>query len=178
MFYSFFAKPKKTHLTSKTFKRFGTLLTYGDSVQVRFHGSIRSTKICKEVFTSCKNIYSWNYKNPKEGSRVYDGKDFNENRSINEIKEAIIDKTMLNSRSVALINFGLHPVKSLSLRELKHLFQSFLKMVDTLRKDYGKKLATIIWRNTTPCCPEKRKWNNITSMRFLTTTVSIFYFHI
>ena len=143
-------------------------MVYGDSSQYRFYDSIEDEKSFRETFTSFKKEYLWNYKHyPNENIYYYDGKDYNETQCLTEIRESMLSRPMMNTNSVFLINFGIHPLMTVSLKQGIHFFERFLKMVEKLRKRYGESLPRVIWRNTTPPTIENTKKHNITHCRFL-----------
>ena len=148
-------------------EKLGMLMVYGDSTQKTFYNSIRNKKNYRETFTTFKNEYLWNYKRYFDARPHYDGKDYNETKCLTEIEDSMLSEPMMNSSSVFLINFGLHPLMTVSLNQMIHLFESFLKMVVKLRKKYGESLPQVIWRNTTPPTIENTKKHNITRLRFL-----------
>ena len=104
-------------------------------------------------------------------AHVYDGKDFNASRFINDIRIDILAENMRTNKSYLVINFGLHVIMALPFHKAKGLFQSFLKMVRELRNEHGlDEIPRIIWKTTTPPMPEAHEMH-IAHLRFLTRQV-------
>ena len=155
----------------KTQRKLGTLLTFGDSLQLRLHYSM--LQACRKQFKSCVNVYTWTYmhanNNPERKSWELDGKDFNETLFLSEIRQEATRPSMLDGKSVLFINFGLHITMTLPLEQAMHLFQEFLRMLTDLRKVHGEsRFPNVIWKNTTPPRIEASKQLNLTYTRFLT----------
>ena len=156
-------------------KSLNTLLVFGDSLGVRFFGSLSSKPICTTLFHKCKNIYTWTYVKHKyfteEQERIIkDNKDFNDTLFFNGIYDSLmLDNDMQSNKSVAVFNFGLHLLKSLSLEKTMELFDGFLKILQDIRKTLRENTPHVIWKTTTaPIAPMVEK-----NFRFMSLKVSL-----
>ena len=156
-------------------KSFNTLLVFGDSLGVRFFGSLSLKPICTALFQKCKNIYSWTYVRYKyfteeQEMHIKDNKDFNDTLFFRGIHDSImLDKDTQSNKSVAVFNFGLHLLKSLSLKKTMELFDGFLKVLQDIRKTLGENTPHMIWKTTTaPVAPMAEK-----NFRFMSLKVNL-----
>ena len=134
-------------------KSFNTLLVFGDSLGVRFFGSLSLKPIFTTLFQKCQNIYSWTYVSYKyfteeQEMHIKDNKDFNDTLFFRGIYDLImLDNDTQSNKSVAVFNFGLHLLKSLSLKKTMELFDGFLKVLRDIRKTLDMEDYNC------PCCP-------------------------
>ena len=127
---------------------------YGDSQGRRFYWSVIKHELCTKLFRKCDHTYTWTYKHFSSNSHddrfKFTGDDFNETRILNDIEYDITRSETQSSRSVLLINFGLHIVLSVGLERGFRLFDSFIETVERLRVKHGPdRLPLIIWKTTT-----------------------------
>ena len=169
-------RPIKLTPVNKTNNPLNVLWIYGDSLGVRFLGSVKGHRLCREIFKKCRGTYTWTYRhysrNYRSDKTLYTGADFNASKFLNDIKRDILQTELMTHKSAFVINFGLHVTMSLQLEKCFALFRSFLKMVFELRKEYGNEnLPLIIWKSTTlPVFENARLWN-VTHTRFLSKQV-------
>ena len=156
-------------------KSFNTLLVFGDSMGMRFFGSRSLKPICTTLFYKCKNIYTWTYVKHKyfieeQEMHIKDNKDFNDTLFFRGIYDSVmLDNDMQSNKSVAVFNFGLHLLKSLSLKKTMELFDGFLKVLQDIRKTFGENTPHVIWKATTaPIAPMVEK-----NFRFMSLKVSV-----
>ncbi|XP_057313777.1 uncharacterized protein LOC130655093 [Hydractinia symbiolongicarpus] len=144
-------------------KKNNTFWVYGDSVGMQFYSYLlKNHTICSQ-FRHCRADKGWIYPFlPGISIKKYDQKDFNETITLNKIESILTDKLMVNSKSIFLINFGLHMMMDLSFMKASQLFLNFIKLLKTLRKK--QEIAKIIWKTTTPVLSKK----GMNSERFLT----------
>jgi len=162
----------QTKRTIEIKNKLDTLIVYGDSLGVRFFGSIQNT-LCRSLFTQCRNVYLWvyikgKYNTDHEEVNLFDNKDFNQDYFINDIKDSF--QKLPTNRSVMLINFGLHYVMSFELKKCKELFLIFIKLVTTLKLEKGNNFPLIIWKTTTPPQLEQLHYFSIISRKMVFIT--------
>ncbi|XP_066916928.1 uncharacterized protein [Clytia hemisphaerica] len=155
-------------------KQLDTLWIYGDSQGRRFYWSLIKYELCTKLFKKCDHTYTWTYKhfnsNSHDDRYKFTGDDFNETRILNDIKFDITRPETRSSRSVVLINFGLHIVLSVGLERGFRLFDSFIDMVKKIRVNHRPdKVPLIIWKTTTlPVLENVPSVLNSTGLRFMT----------
>ena len=143
---------------------------------VRFSNSLTRNVLCQALFKKQKNVYSWTYVKHKffteaQERNSFDNKDFNETLFLRGISDSILgDKDMQSKKSVAVINFGLHLVKSLSLKKVICLFEKFLKTLQHIKRTLRSNNPIIIWKTTTASLAHMRRSN----LRFITRKVCLF----
>ena len=159
---------------SSGYSRSGTLWVYGDSMAVRFIGSIRSRDLCKKLYTNCRNSYNWVY--PIASRTEDDDLDFSPIKVLDPIRRVLSRPEMQQKDSVLLLNLGLHYPVSLNFTTYQKVIADLIKILkDTQIDSQGKRVpkynAKIIWKSTTAVCIHKA-WNiGGTSGRFFTPQV-------
>ena len=101
---------------------------------------------------------------------IKDNKDFNDTLFFRGIHDSImLDNDTQSNKSVAVFNFGLHLLKSLSLKKTMELFDGFLKVLQHIRKTLGENTPHMIWKTTTaPVAPIAEK-----NFRFMSLKVNL-----
>lgn len=149
-----------------------TLWFLGDSLTYRMWDSSFSRVLCKQAFKRCKKTYTWVYELGKQGESkkpINAGLKFNQTRFFQPLHSILNSSDMKSNRSVVLINFGLHLLKSLNFSEYQEILEKFVTILDQYkRKENNAGIPTFIWKTTTLTHKENTKRWNITHMRFLT----------
>lgn len=163
---------------SSGYGRSGTLWVYGDSLGVRFFGSITSRDLCKKLYTNCRNSYNWLYPVASEGrSRTEDDDlDFSPLKVFDPIRRVLSRPEMQQKDSVLLLNLGLHYPVSLNFTTYQEVIADVIKILkDTQIDSQGKRVpkynAKIIWKSTTAICKHKALNPSGTGERFFTPQV-------
>lgn len=162
----FTSMPKtKLFVFNKKQKQNATLWVYGDSIGLRHYSYLKNRSICTDLFRNCNVSYNWVYPLPGVqgiARRFYDNKDFNESIILNGLKNVLACKEMRNSKSVLLLNFGLHTMMDLTMNQGKTLLINFVKMYRNLKEI--QLVPMVIWKTTTPTYRKNKK----DDYRFLT----------
>lgn len=144
------------------------LWIYGDSVSNRFYYSIIMNPLFKNVFKYSRCSYSWVYTLKKDlhpPRKIVTGKPFNMTRLLYEL-ESVVSKPEMNEKSVLVLNYGLHYVRSLRLEQFKRMIDDVIMMLKTRFN------GTLIWKTTTAV----EMWKSASALtiqnRFLTEQVS------
>ena len=162
--------------------QFQTLKIYGDSMGRHFHDSlVANHTLCRNMFKQYSLSYTWVYKmfnqtvDRYQGVHNYDNLDFNESRFLSDLRSDLTTPDMLNTKSIYVVNFGVHTIMTLPLSTMKELLRKFIEMVAGLRLKYGPgKSPLVIWKTTTFPYLERFKPKPSTQLRFLTKHVSLF----
>ena len=166
---------------SSSYSRSGTLWVYGDSLGVRFAGSISSRDLCKKLYKNCKNNYNWLYPIASEGrSRTqYDDLDFSPIKVLDPIRSVLGRPEMQRKDSLLLLNLGLHYPVSLNFTAYQKVIADVIKILkDTKINSQRKRVPTeystqIIWKSTTAICKHKARNPGGTGERFFTPQVCV-----
>ena len=166
---------------SSSYSRSGTLWVYGDSLGIRFSGSINSRDLCKKLYTNCKNSYNWLYPIASEGrSRTQDDDlDFSPIKVLDPIRSVLGRPEMQRKDSVLLLNLGLHYPVSLNFTAYQKVIADVIKILkDTKINSQRKRVPTeystqIIWKSTTAICKHKARYPHGTGERFFTPQVCV-----
>ena len=165
---------------TSAYSRSGTLWVYGDSLGVRFAGSIKSRDLCRKLYTNCQNSYNWLYPIASEGrSRTQDDDlDFNPIKVLDPIRSVLGRPEMQRKDSVLLLNLGLHYPVSLNFTAYQKVIADVIKILtDTKINSQGKRVpkynAKIIWKSTTAICKHHARNPGGTGERFFTPQVRV-----
>ena len=161
---------------SSSYSRSGTLWVYGDSLGVRFSGSISSRDLCKKLYTSCKNSYNWLYPFASDSRSRTDDLDFSPIKVLDPIRSVLDRPEMQQKDSVLLLNLGLHYPVSVNFTAYQKIIADVIKILkDTKIDPQGKRVprynAKIIWKSTTAICKHKARNPGGTGERFFTPQV-------
>ena len=151
-------KPLTTpNLNGSQSRPLSTLWFYGDSLTYLFQKSCKKHPLCTKVFQNCELTYTWTYKkfyavNDDNAKDFYlkSGKDFDEEKFVNDFKEVLMSDTMTNSNSVFLVNWGMHTIGNLQLPRKMKAFRRFLKMIQDVKDTLRDRMPLVIWKSTTP----------------------------
>lgn len=160
------------------YSRSGTLWVYGDSLGVRFSGSISSRALCKKLYANCKNSYNWLYPIVSEGlsRKQDDDEDFRPIKVLDGIRNVLSTPEMQRKGSVLLLNLGLHYPVSVNFTTYQKVIADVIKILkDTKINSQGKRVrkynAKVIWKSTTAICKHKGRYPHKTNNRFFTPQV-------
>ena len=135
--------------------KYDFLWAYGDSLCERWWYTPFRQMLCRRAFRSCDHIYTWTYADRDTGQKIPAGQKFNKTQFFSPIKKIIYDQNMTNN-SILIINFGLHLITGLNIKELKDVVNSFANIILEMRREKGKfGTPKIIWKTTT--CAENSK---------------------
>ena len=135
--------------------KYDCLWAYGDSLCERWWYTPFRQMLCRRAFRSCDHIYTWTYADRDTGQKIPAGQKFNKTQFFSPIKKIIYDQNMTNN-SILIINFGLHLITGLNIKELKDVVNSFANIILEMRREKGKfSTPKIIWKTTT--CAENSK---------------------
>ena len=142
--------------------RSGTLWVYGDSLGVRFFGSISSRDLCKKLYKKCQNSYNWLYPIASEGrsKKEDDDLDFSPVKVLDPIRSVLGRPEMQRNDSLLLLNLGLHYPVSLNFTTYQKIISDVIKIlratkIDSQGKRVPKYNAKVIWKSTTVICKYK-----------------------
>ncbi|XP_028409614.1 uncharacterized protein LOC114532328 isoform X2 [Dendronephthya gigantea] len=166
--------PVASHLSTgenRTARR-GTLWLFGDSLAVRFHISLSTKPLCRQIFEQCRRSYNWLYPLPGENEALEklrnDDLDFQPTIILDSIRDVLRDRLMKDPHSLLLLNLGLHYPISLNFTTFQKLIDDVIQVLIMREKGLGSH-ARVVWKTTTSIRKENTKPpRNATGWRFFT----------
>ncbi|KAK3732558.1 hypothetical protein QZH41_017847 [Actinostola sp. cb2023] len=153
----------------------GVLWIYGDSNALRLHKSIQRRHLCTSIFKHCNSTYNWVYtvRNATIEKRWQDFRDFDVERVVTELKAVLYRPEMNDSKSVLVLNFGLHFISAVTFASYQRLVNRTIEVVHELKEGMDGMLqhrfhGDVIWKSTTSMNREKIANPHYIGRRFMT----------
>ncbi|XP_031560250.1 uncharacterized protein LOC116296382 [Actinia tenebrosa] len=135
-------------------RREGVLWIYGDSNAVRFYKSIQYRHLCTLIFKHCNFTYNWVYNihNSTIEKNRRNFMDIDHERIIQELKTVLYRPEVNESKSVLVLNFGLHFVASINFTSYKRLVNKTIDLLAETLQDDGisrrRFQGNVVWKST------------------------------
>ena len=160
-------------------RREGVLWIYGDSNAVRFYKSIQYRHLCTLIFKRCNFTYNWVYNihNSTIEKNKRTSRDVDHERILQELKDVLHRPEMNDSKSVLVLNFGLHFVASINFTSYKRLINRTIDMLAETEEDDGiprrRFQGNVVWKSTSAINRYKLQNPYYQGRRFMTQQVCI-----
>lgn len=157
--------------------REGVLWIYGDSNALRLHASIKRRHLCTSIFSHCRSTYNWvyNVKNATFEKKWQDFRDLDVERVVDELKSVLYKPELNNSKSVIILNYGLHFISAVTFASYQMLINRTIEVYHDMKKGVnglGRFHGDLIWKSTTSMNREKTPNPHYIGRRFMTRQVS------
>ena len=154
---------------------------YGDSVNVFFAHSLKTRKICREIFKECNYSYNWIYPvhNITAARRENDNLDY-DNEKVSQTFRQVVERPDMDERSAIILNFGLHFVESVNFSNYRQLIDGLVSVLqgkhNAMRSNVTQRKyrGTVIWKTTTAINKEKASNIHLGHKRFITQQVGAY----
>jgi hypothetical protein len=161
-------------------RREGVLWIYGDSNAVRFYKSIKRRHLCSLIFKRCNFTYNWvyNIQNSTIEKNEQDFLDIDHERVIQELKTVLYKPEMNDSKSVLVLNFGLHFVSSIHFTNYKKLINRTIDVLREMKEENGlfrrRFQGDVIWKSTSAINRDRLQNPYYQGRRFMTQQVGTY----